>query len=426
MIKKIAIDTLTGAITLCIIIPQIVVAFDNPHFYRAPFLFSEPRFERKLLSTFDITFGAGSTKKSLDSCKKEVALFDLYGTHNMHELGENVPGKDLTDPRDITLTNLSLLPARDCFATFSIGGKFKTRELVFSYIQNAAKGFFAQLHLPVRKLEITNTCFTDLSPRDNICPNINTPEWQAFLNQFDSILCKYGLRRDPFEKTGVGDTTLYAGWTTNYQDTEILDYIDVTLRLGVLLPTAQKKNEDQIFSLPLGYNGHIGVPLNGALAIGLYEWLTLGSYVNAIWFANKTRDVRVRTAAQQSGIIKLAKFKTKIDKGTLFHGGVYVKADHFVRGFSFLLGYSFANQNSDQLTICDSCGPKSCIVNADPAFAGFKMHTIHLWCEYDFTREDARFGPRLSFFYNREVSGKRIFRTSILGGGFGLDIAWDI
>ncbi len=133
----------------------------------------------------------------------------------------------------------------------------------------------------------------------------------------------------------------------------------------------------------------------------------------------------MKTAQHQSGLIKLAKGEAKVDKGSIWTAGVFLKADHIVRGFSFLFGYTFVNKNKDQLCPCKTdkfCPP---IVNSDEMLEGFKMHTVHLWFEYDFTKEDAHIGPRVALFYNHQVGGKRIFKTNMVGGSFGLDIAWD-
>ena len=52
--------------------------FNNVYFYRASYLFPEPRFEKNLLTTFDITFAGGSTKKSRDHNHNTVPLLDLF------------------------------------------------------------------------------------------------------------------------------------------------------------------------------------------------------------------------------------------------------------------------------------------------------------------------------------------------------------
>ena len=53
------------------------------------------------------------------------------------------------------------------------------------------------------------------------------------------------------------------------------------------------------------------------------------------------------------------------------------------------------------------------------------MHTIHFLGEYDFSKEDNRFGPRINAFYNYVAGGKRVFKTGVGGFGFGVDIIWN-
>ncbi len=421
------------------LLPLSLYAYDNAHFYRATNLFHEPRFERKLLTTFDVSVGYGSTSKARNKNGKTVPLLNIYGNHNMNELGIGVPNKNLSNVEDVILKQLALTPSRNSpsndvcsacptcneFATYSIYGDFHITEALFSYIQNAAKGFFVQVYLPVRQLKIDDICFKDCSPTDEICPNINTPIWQAFKCKFDDILCKYDLSKEAFKKTGIGDLSLLLGWTYNYQDTEVLDFVDVTFRFGLLAPTGAKKDEDKIFSLPLGYNGHVGIPLSGDFSVGLYEWLTIWAHIDAIFFADVTRNIRMKTGLYQSGLIKLAKGKAKIDRGSLWNAGIFIKADHIYRGLSFLFGYIFSKQNSIDISPCDDCF-SSAIANSDEMLKGWKMHTLNFLAEYDFTKEDSTVGTRIGLFYNLEIGGKRLFKTNMVGGNFGIDITWNM
>lgn len=404
---------------------QLSAAYDNPHFYRATNFFLEPRIEHDWLSSWDIFVAGGSADTARDCNHCTVPLLDLFGTHNMHELGVNVPDKDLSDPLDVILKDLENTVARCNFATFSLCGEFKLIEAYIAYAQNFKRGFFAQFILPIRRFDINCIRFNDLSPCDDACPNIETPIWQTFLANFDAILHKYDLSRKPFCETGIGDLAILAGWTHNYQETDVLDFVDFTVKLGVLVPTSKERDENKIFALPFGYNGHIGIPIAIDLAFGAYEWLNIGLHFDVIGFTNKTRCMRVKTAPCQSGLIKLAKAEVKVDKGSLWTAGTYLKADHFTLGFSLLFGYSFVNKKSDQLTPCNCilfCTP---ILNDDEMLKGFKMHTLHFALEYDFTKEDANFGPRIAVFYNHQVGGKRIFKTNMVGGNAGIEIAWD-
>ncbi len=423
-------------IYLILFIIPTLSAYDNAHFYRATNLFFEPRLEKDYLTTFDFFVQGGSSKTARNKEHDSVPLLDIYGTHDMHELAIGVPCKDLSNPLDLIITQLSLIPSRcetstdackklSKFATFSIGGEFSTFEAVLSFVQNIKRGFFVQLYFPIRRLKISNICLCDISPTDDACPNINTPIWQIFKNNFDAILARYDLSKAPVSKTSLGDITLLLGWTHSFQQTEVLDFVDTTFKFGVLIPSGDERCEDQVFSLPTGYDGHIAAVIDIDFAFGAFDWLTLGSHLDVLVFGNKTKCVRLKTGEHQSGWFKLAKGEAKREKGALWQVGAYIKADHVIRGLSLIFGYSFANKNRDELTPCDT--EKFCpsIVNSDQMLFGWKMHTINIWLEYDFSTEKSIIGPRVSAYYNRPVGGKRIFTTGIFGGNVGVDIAWN-
>ncbi len=422
---------------MILISTSLILTYDNAHFYRATNLFFEPRIDRNYMSTFDLFLQAGSTHKGWDKNHHKVPLFDIYGTNNMHELGVGVPDKDLTNPLDLILTQLSLTPSRcttsldSCktvheFATYSICGEFSILEAIISIIQNWKHGFFFHLHMPFRRLKVSNLTFCDISPTDNVCPNINTPIWQTFKNNLDSILSRYGLSRAAYCDTTIGDMTALVGWTHSFQKTEVLDFVDTTFKLGIVIPSGDEKNENYVFSIPSGYNKHLGVVIDADFAFGAFDWFTLGGHFNALVFADKTRTVRMKTGLYQSGFIKLAKDKANEENGTMWQAGAYIKADHFVQGLSLLFGYSYVSKNRDILTPCDSEKYPPSTVNTDEMLFDWNMHTINFWLEYDFSKENALFGPRVALYYNRPVGGKRVFTTDIFGADFGLDIAWKL
>lgn len=416
--------TILYASIVLLISSNIIFSWDNAHFYRASYFYGEPRFEKKYLTSFDIYFGGGSTCQGIRCNCEKTCLLDIYGKHNMQLLGKNVPGKDLSKQTDIILEMLSEEPKRDCFGHFSFRGEFEINELYFLYTQNIPRGFFFQINVPFRKLSICRITYCDLSPRDEMCPNIDNIYWQSFLNLFDDILKDYKLDIKDFCCKGVGDICFLVGWTQNFEDTEYIDYIDTTFKAGVLAPSAKKRNPNKVFSLPLGYDGHIGFPIIFDGSLGLYEWLTIGAHVDFTYFACRNKTMRLKTDPCQSGFIKLAKDCVCLHKGALWNAGFYVKADHVVGGLSLLAGYTFSTKQKDHIKATPSC-IDCAIANCDEMLAKWEMHTIHLLIEYDFTKEGKKFGPRIGAFYNRCVSGKRIFKTSVGGGTFGFEINYD-
>ena len=129
-------------------------AYDTLHFYRATPFFQKPRFERNWLSSLDINIRAGINGTAFDKEQHKVPLFDIYGTHNMKDLGAGVPrpNDEVNNPLDIILTDLEMLAGRDNFATFSIDGEIRVIEAYFHFIHNFYCGFFGEIHLPVRSI----------------------------------------------------------------------------------------------------------------------------------------------------------------------------------------------------------------------------------------------------------------------------------
>jgi len=407
-------------------IAQSLLGIDNPHFYRATNMFLEPRLEHDYLTTFNATLGGGSSNKGRSANNTIVPLFDIYGTQSFQELNTNTPFTDPNNFYDQLLNQLAALPTRPNFATLSIDGNFNILESNLSLDQNLSKGLFLFFHLPVRKLKINHITLTDLSPDDQIFPNKSTPEWQEVLQNLSPLLNHYEINGCSTTSTGVGDLTSWLGWTHNYQETNTLDFVDFTLMSGFLAPTGKQRNENKLFSLPTGYNGHWGFPLCTMLSIGFYEWITIGGYLNSLFFVNKDRTMRLKTDCAQSGIIKLACARVSDHRGPLINTGFYFKADHVGHGVSVTAAYSFASQQKSHLTPRNCELLNSTIINSDAMLAGWNMHTLNFLAEYDFAREDSTVGNRIGLFYNLQVAGSRVFNTNVVGGTYGLDITWDL
>jgi hypothetical protein len=399
---------------------------DNPHFYRATNMFLEPRLEHDYLATFTASLGGGTTTKGRSADNIIVPLLDIYGTHNIQMLNVNTIYTNPNNPYDLLLNNLAGLPKRPGFATLSLDGSFNIIESNLSLTQNLSQGLFLAFYLPVRKLKISDIQITDLSPNDHIFPNKNTPEWQQVLQAFNPLLANYGINACPTTSIGLGDLSSWIGWTHNYQETNTIDYIDYTVMAGFLAPTGKKRDENKLFSLPTGYNGHWGFPLCAMASLGWYEWVTIGGYLNSLFFINKDQTMRIKTDLDQSGIIKLTSDDISVHKGPLVNTGIYFKADHIGHGFSVTTAYSFAFQQKDQLSLKNSTIFDNAIINTDSTIAQWNMHTFNFALEYDFTREEEKIGNRIGLFYNLQIAGSRTFNTNVTGGMYGLDISWNM
>lgn len=401
----------------------LIGTFDNAHFYRASYLWPEPRIEQNWLTTIDVSFGGGTTGTGRNSDGKKVPLLDIYGPQNIATLAQNVPNLNPTNPIDGLLIALAALGSNGTFGKMSVAGKFHILESMVHLYQNLIHGFFIHAHLPIRILQIRNIGFTDISPETGF-PNKTTPLWQEALNSLDLIFERLDLSIKDTKQAGVGDFTVLAGWTWNYQETKVWDYIDVTGQWGILAPTGRKKNIDHPFDLPLGYNGYWGIPISFDASAGILDWLTLGMHIGALFLLNKTSTERIQTANTQSGFIKAATAQICIDPGTVWQTSFYTKADHIARGFSCIIGYSFNTQDRSIIEASSFVPQTIRKLNKDPERGHWRMHTVHVGLEYDFAYTKTDKLPHLGIWCNIVVGGMRIFQTCMTTPYLGVDFSW--
>lgn len=399
--------------------------FDNPHFFRANHFFGEPRLEKKALTSLDIYVFDGKTTISRNAYGKHTNLLDLYGPAKMLYLGSNVPDKDPNNPADLALINLGAMAPCGQFAQLSFGGKLNELDCIILATQNIAHGFFLQLHAPFRKIDIRGINHCELAPADDACQDNQTEVWNNFLLSFNDILQRYNLSLRNVHEHGIGDVSVYAGWTINYQDTKRLDYIDTAIKLGLITPTGRNRDENAVFSIPLGYNGHYGISPVCDLSIGAYGWLTVGAHVRGIFFNSKDQTIRMKTDVRQQGFLKLAQGKARVSPGAIAEAGLYGKADHLIRGLSIIIGYSYDYQARTHLAAQNNYVFPVAVINTDAMYGSWDMHTIHYALEYDFTKEHHVVGPRLSFYFDQQAGGSKVFNADMTGAGIGIDIAWN-
>lgn len=345
------------ALALLVHLDSCAVNIGNLHFFRAQPFCGEPRLERCWLASADVAISGGSTNHSYDDCGNKRDFLAFYGDH-------------------------------------AYKGHFHLVEATLSYIQNFVRGFFAGIFVPVRSMHITNICRLDCISKEK------TPLMAL-------------------KKRGVGDVTLYGGWTINYQDTLVLDYIDATVKVGALIPTGAQKNSTNPLSIPLGYGGHPGLTLCADGSLGVYDWLTVGAHFETIIFFSKNQQFCPDVI---DNICSAPCITANVHKGAIWQICTYVRADHLIRGLSALVGYSYTQQRKESVSACLSDMYNSIIIPRNSLCNGWSMHTVHTAIEYDFTQECMRIGPRIGAFYDIQVKGKNTLATNMGGGMFGLDI----
>lgn len=426
---------LRGALLCLLGYLPAMTAGDNAHFYRAAKGYLIPPYsDEDWKTSFDASYGFGEAKKGRNSSGKSCNVLDIYGPANILYMKNGVPVQgDPTSYPNTLLTQLSayqsLAGSDSTFGTLSFEGQFCIHELNFNIRQNLKDNFFLDIHLPVRLMKTSDISFVDQSPTSGALTQ-TIAEWVAVKNNFDTILNAYGYEnfQEPQKQNDVGDLSLIVGWQhTDQESFDFVDYVDIAFRGGILFPTGGRENVSKPFSIPAGYNGHWGIPLNFDISVGARDWLTIGFNVGALFFFDETRKHRMKTQNNQAGWLHLAEGEAKAKRGALWNVGLYADFGNFYKGVSGLIGYSFNAQEHSELHPLDTTTFSESIVNSDARLLSWQQHNLHFKLNYDFKEnvKDKRYVPRIGIYYDVPVAGKRIFSTYMVGGTIGVDCCWN-
>ena len=219
-------------------------------------------------------------------------------------------------------------------------------DLESQYTKNFINGFFLQAVLPIRVLHSNET------------ENLSNGQ--------------------------LGDTLLTAGWGINYQNFRHLDFLDVTLQTGAVLPSgslcyhksfcecAENDYSGQNACLATGYNGNTGFIANIQAALGLLDWLTLGGHWAVFHFKNCGYPFNVISY------------------------GFYGKADHVINGLSIILA-GVRNKESHNGTNI------------------WRLNTFNIFIEYDFACLHDPYRPTFGLLFDIARKGQCSLPTTMYG-----------
>ncbi len=403
--------------------PAVLYSSSQKFFYRAGPYETEPRFERNCLSTFKADVWGGTSKKGYNGSGDSTDILNIYGYADAQAWAVGGVLDPASSQYNADLAALLIAPPNPSgtFAQLKYTGKFTFIQGDLYWAQNFSKGFFFDINLPIQRLTMEDIGYVD----ETSASNAGSVAWRTVKANLDDIYAQYGLSAGTYKHTGLGDMRIMGGWTINHEDMQNIDFFDATIKIGVSIPTAKKKSISQIFSVPGGYNGHVGVPITFDMALGMYEWFTFGAHIEGMFFNKKTQAMSMYTSTQQSGPVKLLSGQAKVDMGSLWDIGVYAKADHIFKGLSFLFGYTYSSKGSDTLTPENTAIFPTAAVNSDPSLQGWKRQDINIRAEYDFAQEGRRYNPIIGVCYNMPVAGKYIFKTWTVGGDVAVNVTWD-
>lgn len=233
-----------------------------------------------------------------------------------------------------------------------------------------------------------------------------------------------GLNAEPWQGAGLGDPTFIMRWNVSGMNPESLD-TNETIRnlhsyvyLGAQIPASKQRDEDKLFSLALGNNGHWGLPLGGGLEFmfNLPVSLKIGLGIDLLWLVAESRMMRVKTDLTQTSLLLLNKAKVQVKPGLTWRFNWFVDGDHLWHGLGAHAGYEFIMHHNDELKTSDA-GFSSAIIGTTETAQSWYANLISVALKYDLSDQfaGAPMAPIIQGFMKFPVSGKHLVNASSVG-----------
>lgn len=281
--------------------------------------------------------------------------------------------------------------------------------------------FWFAAYLPVMEQRLENVCWKDLTqsitPDDLRVKNYLT---NNFFSQVDSL--NAGLCLGNWRRVGLGDMVFMIEWLKNYpQRREILKNVMLNWCCGFNIPTGKRTAENHILALPFGYDGSWGVIFGGGLRVTLGDTFRVGADVRLTHLVGNTHCRRIKTAADQTEFLFLAKTPAFKDFGMIQLFSLYAQAYHLCRGFSLLGGYQFLKQGASILQL-ETCQYATSIANTAVSLREWMVHQIVISASYDigYDHPDACVLPQASLFFRIPFDGRRSVAFTTIGAMISL------
>lgn len=277
--------------------------------------------------------------------------------------------------------------------------------------------FDVRFYVPVVAKKISDVTFTDLTVDDTSLEN-STVKKVLTDNLIANAKSFGNLDLSAWEKVGLGDIAILLGWCNDYsQDKEFLKNVTLHAKAGLSLPTGAQRDEDKAFSMALGRDGSVGLPIGMGMGLDFVHHIRAGIDVDFLVLFDKTREMRLKTHDLQTGFLLMNKGRVTHERGLLWQFHLFLQAYRFVNGFSVGVDYQFVKQDNDRLNPRNNDFSFS-LVNSVGSLKEWNVHNILFRAHYDFVQDshDVAIAPQVGFFYKLPVAGKNVIDTHTIGG----------
>jgi len=286
-----------------------------------------------------------------------------------------------------------------------------------------SKHIWFSLYLPAFTMRLADINFTDLTPtvdaqdirvRDMLTDNLVGNIW--------TLGC---LELTDWRRTGVGDLVGLFEFLKDFPTAQrpMLKNVRINARVGLNFPTGLRVNPDELFAIPFGYDGALGIIYGGGLIVTMGCFFKTGFDVELIHLFGNSRTRRIKTAVNQTDLFLFEKTCVYRDYGLTQRFNLFVEMFNLVKGASFVWGYQFFKHGDDFYSVVPQTFSSE-IANTAESLQEYTMHQLIFNLNYRFNTDLCDyddFSPYISLYSRIPVNGKRSALFTTLGAVVGFN-----
>ena len=218
---------------------------------------------------------------------------------------------------------------------------------------------------------------------------------------------------DGWEKVGMGDMEFILSWDKSFrQPKPILKNVQLGVYGGLTIPTGVRQNEDLLMSIPFGNDGSLGLIFGGNIQLQWWQHLRGGIMVNYLQLFGTTRERRVKTDANQTDLLLLAKTTARKGWGFTQQYNLYLEWHDLFANWSLRTAYNYIKHNHDRLSIFNQSYSNE-IANTAASLQEWTQHSVTFWLRHESV-------IWADLHYILPFNGKAVIQSSFLGGSLGI------
>lgn len=270
------------------------------------------------------------------------------------------------------------------------------------------------VYLPIRYMQLKNVAWQNQTKMvDNQDARVKEFLTNDFFNNVKTL--GNGLELCDWSRMGVGDLEIILEYLRNYpQDKAMLRNVLVDLRAGLTFPSGKSADVDKIATIPFGYDGAMTTLFGGGLELLYGTWFKLGFDVELTHIFGNSKTRRIKTAEDQTEFLLLEKNRAYIDWGMRQQFTLYAELYHFLKGFSFKVGYRFFKQGDSVISLCGNEFSPA-IANSAKSLEDWTAHDVLMKLSYDFSYDYDTVNPGFAIFARIPFDGKRSIVANTIG-----------